>query len=122
MGYDLRVEQATSAGALDSPFKTGIATCWLSLLSLPLDLAALGGGPCFGARDAIGSIVVICAGLAGLVAAGYGVDRVIRCFRRLSVLGRALGLLSIVAAGSVALVTTFFLFVGVLSLFDYLRM
>jgi len=70
----------------------------------------------------MGSIVVLCAGLAGLATAGYGVDRVIRSFRRLSTPGRALGLLSIIPAGLVALITTCFLLVGVLSLSDYLSM
>jgi hypothetical protein len=70
----------------------------------------------------MGSIVVICAGLAGLVAAGYGVYRVIRSFRRLPIPGRALGLLSIIPAALVTLVTTFFLFGGVLSLQAYLSM
>src|SRR5262249_28492825 len=87
------VEQASSARVLESPFKTGIATCWLSLLSLPFGLAAVGGGPCPGPRGRMGSIVVLCAGLAGLATAGYGVYRVIRSFRRLSTPGKALGLL-----------------------------
>jgi len=116
------VEQASSARGLESRFNTGIATCWLSLLSLPFGLAASAEARVPGRGTRMGSIVVLCAGLAGLAKAGYGVYRFIRSFRRLATPERALGLLSIIPAGLAALVTTFFLFVGVLSLYNYLSM
>jgi hypothetical protein len=100
----------------------GLIACWASTASLPVGLMAIGGGPCFGPRDAFGSIVLLFSGIGGMSAAGYGIDRVSRGLRQSSPVVRVFGGLSALAARLAALIEVFYLWIGVQSLQVYLRM
>ncbi len=95
--------------------------CWLSLLSLPVGLAAIGGGPCAGPRSAKGSIILICAALGGMAAAAYGTFHICQSFRGLRTSSRFFGGVSLLAACFVVAVTAFYLLVGIVSLHSYAR-
>src|SRR5215469_8373472 len=44
-------------GTANGDFKIGATLCWLSSVTLPLGLLAIGGGPCAGPRNATGSAI-----------------------------------------------------------------
>src|SRR5580704_12861084 len=52
--------------------KKGIVLCWLSLLTLPVGLLAI-GGPCTGPRNITGSLIILLAGLLSVAMPVYGV-------------------------------------------------
>lgn len=104
------------------PFGVGLFVCWASLLSLPLGMMAIGGGPCAGPRDSVGSIILLLSGIGGMTAAGFGVYRVARGFRQSLPGARAFGVLAALAACLAAIVGVVYIWIGVLSLQVYLRM
>jgi hypothetical protein len=102
-------------------FKSGLWLCWASLLLLPIGLVAVGGGPCAGPRNALGSAILLGIGLGNLAAVVYGATRVIRSIRGMGNLMRLLGAASICRAAFGAFVGGFYLLIGFVSLGDFLR-
>ena len=103
-------------GTANGDFKIGATLCWLSSVTLPLGLLAIGGGPCAGPRNATGSAILLLVGVAAIVGPVYGFVRVIQLFRYVGFAGKAFGIISLLYAAAVALIGSIFLFVGVLSL------
>ena len=75
-------------GTANGDFKIGATLCWLSSVTLPLGLLAIGGGPCAGPRNATGSAILLLVGVAAIVGPVYGFVRVIQLFRTLISLGK----------------------------------
>ena len=111
------MDVATTAG---HQFKIGVGLCWLSWLTLPIGLLAIGGGPCAGPRNIAGSIILLVVGSAAVVAAAVGVYRTVKLFRQVRGKARWFGLASAVLVSPVILVAVFYLLVGVLSLNAYM--
>jgi hypothetical protein len=102
-------------------FKTGLWVCWLSLLALPVGLLAIGGGPCAGPRNALGSAILLAVGAIGITGGILGIIRLaqgIKEAKRLALLG---GALSAIVGGTFALVGAVYLLIGFESLQVYLR-
>jgi hypothetical protein len=57
---------------VDNRFKTGVGLCWLSLLTLPIGLLAIGGGPCAGPRNVAGCLILLVAGSSAVVMPVFG--------------------------------------------------
>ena len=104
------------------PLRVGLIACWASFLALPLVLTAIGGGPCIGPRDGAGSIILLASGFGGMIAAGYGINRVSRGFRESSQVERMFGVLSARVACFAAVIEVFYVWISVLALQVYLRM
>jgi hypothetical protein len=102
-------------------FKSGLWLCWGSLLLLPVGLLAIGGGPCAGPRNALGSAILLGIGLACLAAAVYGIARIIRHFRGAANLMRLIGAASVCGATLGAVGGGLYLLVGIISLEAFLR-
>lgn len=92
----------------------------LALLALPIGLLAIGGGPCAGPRNIVGSIILL--GVGVFVAGGtvYGAFRIFQNFKLASTGARLLGAASILCGFPIAMVGGFYLVIGVLSLSAYL--
>ena len=112
----------STASVSPRPLRAGLIACWVSFLSLPLGLMAIGGGPCSGPRDAAGSIMLLGSGVGGIIAAGYGIERVSRGFRDSPPLVGMFGVLSALAACLAAVIEVFYVWISVLALQVYLRM
>ena len=97
-------------------FKVGVYLCWLSSVILPLGLLAIGGGPCAGPRNATGSAILLAVGLATIIGPVYGVFRVIQFFRGVGIAAKFFAIVSLLYASAVAVIGSFFLFIGVISL------
>jgi hypothetical protein len=102
-------------------FKTGLWLCWLSFLALPLGLLAIGGGPCAGPRNGLGSLILLTVGAFGVGGGLFGMTRVFRAFKAAKNLLRAGGILSVIVAGFAFLVGGVYLFIGYESLQVFLR-
>ncbi len=102
-------------------FKSGLWLCWASLLLLPAGLLAIGGGPCAGPRDALGSAILLGIGIGNLAAFVYGAAGVIRGIRGMRNLMRLFGTASVCGATLGAVVGGFYLLIGILSLGAFLR-
>jgi len=102
-------------------FKTGLLVCWLSILALPIGLLAIGGGPCAGPRNALGSAILLTVGAVGIATGVFGIIRIsqgIKEAKRLALLG---GALSLTVGAFTALVGAVYLLIGVESLQVHLR-
>jgi len=101
--------------------KTGLWLCWLSLLALPLGLLAIGGGPCAGPRNALGSAILLAVGAFGVGGGLFGIIRIFQGVKAAKKLLRATGALSVIVAGFSCLVGAAYLFIGYQSLLVFLR-
>lgn len=102
-------------------FKIGATLCWLSSVTLPFGLLAIGGGPCAGPRNATGSAILLVVGVAAIIAPVYSVVRVIQSFRAVGSAAKVFGIVSLLYASAVAVIGSLFFFVGVLSLRAFIR-
>jgi hypothetical protein len=102
-------------------FKSGLQVCWISLLTLPLGLLAIGGGPCAGPRNALGSTILLTVGLFGVGAAILGASRIVQGFRSETIAMRFWGAISVCLAGFVGLVGGLYLLIGIESLEVFMR-
>ena len=102
-------------------FKSGLWVCWASLLTLPLGLLAIGGGPCAGPSNVLGSAILLTVGGFGVGAGVFGASRILRGFRSEPTGMRLWGALSICVVGLVGLVGSFYLLIGIYSLDDFIR-
>jgi hypothetical protein len=104
-----------------NPFRSGLWLCWISLFVLPVGLLAIGGGPCAGPRNALGSLILLGVGGCAAGAAIYGVVRVLRGIKAKAISMRLWGVLSVACAGFAAFVGGVYLLLGFVSLETYLR-
>jgi hypothetical protein len=102
-----------------NPFRSGLWLCWISLFVLPIGLLAIGGGPCAGPRNALGSAILLAIGGGAAGAAVYGVVRVLRGIKARAISMQLWGLLSVGCAGFAALVGGFYLLLGFVALQAY---
>src|SRR5579859_7475197 len=101
-------------------FSTGLWLCWLSLLALPLGLLAIGGGPCAGPRNALGSAILLSVGMFGVGGGIFGIVRIFQGIKQTTNLLRLAGVLSVSVAVFASLVGGAYLLVGYISLQIYL--
>ena len=99
--------------------RTGLV--WLSLLTVPIGLWAIGGGPCAGPRNIAGAIILIIVGACAVGVPIYGALNILQNFKLASSGARFLGVVSLVCACLVTLVGGFFLLIGGLALSAFLR-
>jgi len=59
-------------------FKSGLWLCWIAILLTPVGLLAIGGGPCAGPNNTLGSIILFGVGFCALFGALFGVAMVLR--------------------------------------------
>ena len=109
------------APATGTHFKIGLALVGVSLLTLPIGLLAIGGGPCAGPHNIAGTIILFGVGACAVAAPIYGAFRILQNFKLVSSTARLLGVASILCACPIVLVGGFYLFIGVVSLNAYLR-
>lgn len=102
-------------------FGIGLRLCWGSLALVPLGLLAIGGGPCAGPRNAMGSAILLLGGLGSVGLAVYGIFRVLRGIRAASSLMRVWGALSVCCAGFAGFVGGIYVLLGFVSLDSFLR-
>lgn len=102
-------------------FKTGLWLCWLSLLVCPVGLLAIGGGPCAGPRNSLGSAILLTVGAMGTGAGIWGIIRILKGLKSTKSAPRLAGVLSVVGAGFGSLIGGVYLFVGYESLQVFLR-
>ena len=100
----------------NTDFKFGATLCWLSSLMLPLGLLAIGGGPCAGPRNAVGSAILLGVGVVAVIGPVYGVFRVIQFFGTVGFGAKVFGIFSLLYASAVAMIGSLFLFFGAISL------
>jgi hypothetical protein len=104
-----------------SKFKSGLYLCWISLLLLPVGLLAIGGGPCAGPRNSLGSAILLTVGVCSVAAAVYGAIRVLTSIKAAQNPMRVWGAFSICCAGLGAFVGGVYLLFGIVSLRAFLR-
>lgn len=104
----------------DTRPKKGIVFCWLSLLTLPLGLLAM-GGPRAGPPNLAGSLILLPAGFIAVAMPVYGVYRIFPSFRSEGMATRAFMAISILCACFVAGVGAFYFLFGFISFSSYLR-
>ena len=102
-------------------FRSGLWLCWCSLFVLPIGLLAIGGGPCAGPRNALGSAILLAVGGGAAAGAIYGAVRVLRGIKARAISMQLWGVLSVGCAGLAALVGGFYVFFGFVSLQAFLR-
>jgi hypothetical protein len=107
----------TSTG---TQYRIGMGLVGLSMLTLPIGLLAIGGGPCAGPRNIAGSIILLCVGAWAVAAPTYGGYRILRNFQSASGGAKSLGVASVLCACPVVLIGGFYLLIGFLSLRAYL--
>ncbi len=103
-----------------SRFKSGVLLCWISLLVLPVGLLAIGGGPCAGPRNSLGSAILLTVGVCSVAAAAYGAIRVLTSIKLVQNVMKVWGALSVCCAGLSAFVGGVYLLLGFVSLRDFL--
>src|SRR5271165_6686630 len=108
------------ATVTETQFRIGMGLVGLSLLTLPIGLLAIGGGPCAGPRNIAGSIILLSVGACAVAAPIYGVFRILQNFKLASSGARLLGGASILCACPIVLIGGFYLLLGILSLSAYL--
>ena len=104
-----------------SRFRTGLWLCWLSLFALPLGLLAIGGGPCAGPRNALGSGILLSVGMFGVGGGIFGIIRIFQGIKQATNLLRVAGVLSVSVAVCASLVGGVYLLFGYVSLRSFLR-
>jgi hypothetical protein len=95
--------------------------CWLSLLALPLGLIAIGGGPCAGPRNALGSAILLSVGIFGVGGGILGIIRIFQGIKQATNVLRVAGVLSVAVAVCASLVGGAYLLLGYVSLRSFLR-
>ena len=105
----------------EAQFKTGLRFCWLSLLALPVGLLAIGGGPCAGPRNSLGSVILLTVGAFCVSCSLFGIQRILRRFNAAKNLWRMIGALSVLTAVVPILGGGAYLFIGYESLQSFLR-
>ncbi len=108
------------ASIRDTQFKIGVGLVALALLVLPIGLLAIGGGPCAGPRNILGSIILLGVGVFAVGGTAYGAFRIFQNFKLASSGSRLLGAASILCGFPIAFVGGVYLYIGVLSLSAYL--
>jgi hypothetical protein len=106
--------------AAETQFAIGMGLVGLSLITLPLGLLAIGGGPCAGPRNIAGSIILLSVGACAVAAPLYGVFRILQNFKLVSRGPRLLGAASILCACPIVFIGGFYLLFGVVSFQAYL--
>jgi hypothetical protein len=101
--------------------KTGLWLCWVSLFALPVGLLAIGGGPCAGPNNAIGSTILLIVGSIGVGGGLFGIFKISRGIKEVKNWLRVAGALSVVAAGFACLGGAAYLFIGYQSLRVFLQ-
>lgn len=104
-----------------SKFKSGLYLCWISLIILPVGLLAIGGGPCAGPRNSLGSAILLTVGACSVAAAIYGAIRVLTNIRAVQNLMKVWAALSVCCASLGAFVGGLYLLFGFATLRDFLR-
>jgi hypothetical protein len=101
--------------------KSGTGLVWLSLLTVPIGLWAIGGGPCAGPRNIAGAIILITVGFCAVGVPIYGALNILRNFKLASSGARVLRVVTLVCACLMTVVGGFFLLIGGLALSAFLR-
>jgi hypothetical protein len=102
-------------------FKSGLWLCWIAILLTPVGLLAIGGGPCAGPNNTLGSIILFGVGLSALFGALFGVAMVLRGIAAADGPSRLWGALSVCGAGLAGLAGVFYLLVGFAAASVFLR-
>jgi hypothetical protein len=108
------------ASVRETQFGVGVGLVGLALCALPIGLLAIGGGPCAGPRNIVGSLLLLGVGAFAVGGTAYGAFRIFQNLKLASGWARLLGLASILGGFPIALVGGFYLVIGVLSLSAYL--
>lgn len=103
-------------------FKSGLWSCWIAILVLPVGLLAIGGGPCAGPRNSLGSIILLGAGLCALGGAIFGIPRIVHGMSVASRIPRAMGVLSVCCAALAGAVGVIYLLLGYASASAFLNL
>lgn len=103
------------------PLKSGLWLCWTSIFVLPMGLLAIGGGPCAGPQNALGSAILLGVGGGAAGAAAIGVVKVLRSIRAEAVAGKIWSGFSVLCAGFAAFVGAVYVLLGFVSLEAFLR-
>jgi hypothetical protein len=104
----------------DIHLRNGFGWCALSLLLLPAGLLAIGGGPCAGPNNALGSMILLSVGLACTGAAIYGSSRLVRGLRSATNVLRVAAVLSLIGSVFIVLLGGFYLVMGAVSFQSYM--
>lgn len=102
-------------------FAVGVSLCWLPIIILPAGLLAMGGGPCAGPRNVLGSIILLTAGAASVGLAGYGIFRIFKKISLRRIPMRILGVLSASVGCCVMVLGGLLLLMGIYSLESFLK-
>ena len=111
---------AVDASVRDTQFRIGVGLVGSALLALPIGLLAIGGGPCAGPRNILGSLILLGVGVFALGGTAYGAFRIFQNFKLALSWARLLGVASILCGFPIALIGGFYLVIGVVSLSAYL--
>jgi hypothetical protein len=117
----LESTDSTQIPSCHNHFRMGLWLCWLSLLALPLGLLAIGGGPCAGPRNALGSAILLSVGMFGFGGGLFGIVRIFQGIKQATNLLRVAGALSVAVATLASLVGGAYLLFGYVSLRSFLR-
>ena len=101
--------------------KTGLRLCWLALVALPLGLLAIGGGPCAGPRNALGSAILLSTGAFSVGGSSFGTLRIIQGLKGAKNPLIVFSVLSVIVAGFALLVGGAYLLLGYASLRVFLE-
>jgi hypothetical protein len=102
-------------------FKSGIALCCLSLLALPIGLLAIGGGPCAGPRNLMGSLILLLAGVCAVLAPAFGVYHIFPSVKSAGTGKRVLAVISGLCACFVVIVGSLYLLFGFVTFCSFIR-
>lgn len=92
-----------------------------SLLTLPIGLLAIGGGPCAGPRNIAGSIILLSVGACAVGAPIYGAFHILQNFKLVSGGARLLGVATVLCACPIVVIGGFYFLFGVLAFRAFLR-
>jgi len=102
-------------------FKSGMLLCGLSIVLIPVGFLAIGGGPCAGPNNALGSAILLSIGLGCAAGALLGSARVVRGFRAATNPLRLAAVASVCCAGLGLFAGLLYLYIGAEALQAYLR-
>lgn len=101
--------------------KAGLWLCWIGILTSPVGLLAVGGGPCAGPDSILGSVILLSVGATGVAGAAFGLPKVWSGIKVEPPM-RPWGLVSLCGASLAGLIGVLYVFVGFSSLSVYLRL